>query len=796
MRLRAATLAILAVLAPGAVARAADFMVTTTADSGAGSLRQAIIDSNASTLGPNRIIFGAAILNNATISLATPLDNITTPTLTFEHSVPGRILTIDGPGASTNFVTFTTSSTAANFNHMNSTFTDGILTFDESDTGTIVGTLRGGTLTVAKTGAGTTTLPVASSINLTATSSQLRIDQGTFAANGTVTTGTLSVAAPAILDVAGTVNVTSAAGLTDNGTVRVATGGVLSSPSLLVASGATLDITGTATVNGTLTNRGTVDVDGTLNSGTLIVDPNSILTGLGTVTAAQQVTVSGRVAPSTTTGTFTINGPVNFGPSSTFEANIEPGNMGDALVVAGAVNIQPGAQLALVADPSSIAGTSQKTVLTASNITGEFTATDYAFFQETLLYQRDPDPLVPDFLTVTLSSTGQNFASFAGTPNQQAVAGVLDAAIPTATGDLQTVFDSLETALATEIAPLLDAIGGESLTAFATARQMLGERTARAIHRRSRDPGRGEGWAFYRPEDHDVAAQGDERPLIDRVRPSAWVDGLGLFGQLDGDTGEADVDALLYGATLGADATIAEQFVVGLAAGYARSDVDLDHREADVYGDTVQGALYAGFVDPRGYVSGYGRYAYTFQDSTRRIESSTLSRRAKADWDAQDYGAGVEAGVTLASYRGFAFQPIAGVDWLRLTEESYTESGAGSLNLIVDPETLETTAARFGGRVFGRVDMGDPGVLVPELRAFYQHLSGDRERALEATLVGTPGLTSIGVRGAELPRDNLLLGIGWNVLVGQQLSVSFDYDAVLGSDRVDHQGTVAARVLF
>jgi outer membrane autotransporter protein len=495
------------------------------------------------------------------------------------------------------------------------------------------------------------------------------------------------------------------------------------------------------------------------------------------------VTVLGRVSPSTPAGRLGLSGPVSFAPSSTFEVDIGPGNAGDRLEVAGAVTIQPGATLSLLADPAI--ATTTVPVLTASAISGQFNATDYAFFTEIYDYQ-------PTSLTVTLTSTGQNFSSFAYTPNQRAVAQVLDAAAPTATGDLDTVFTSLDTALATEIAPLLDAIGGESLTAFATARQILGERTARAIQRRTRDPAFGEGRAFYLYEER----QGDERPLIDRVRPGAWFDALGVFGRLDGDTGEADVDTLLYGGTLGADATIAEHVVVGLAAGYARSDVDLDHREADVFGDTVQGALYTGFVDPRGYVSGYGRYAYTFQDSTRRIESSTLSRRARADWDAQDYGAGAEAGVTLVSYRGFALQPVAGVDWLRLTEESYTESGAGSLDLIVDPETLESTTARFGARAFGRLDMGDPGVLVPELRAFYQHLYGDRERVLDATLVGTPGLPAIGVRGAEFPRDTLLLGVGWGVIVTEQLRVSFDYDAVLGSDRAEHQGTIAARVLF
>jgi uncharacterized protein with beta-barrel porin domain len=748
MRLRAAILAILSGAIGAASAQGATFNVSTTSDTGAGSLRQAVIDANDSADASNTITFTASIPANSTITLASPLEDIAKATLIFDATAVTN-LTIDGPGA--NFLTFTTSSTSAQF-HANSRFTDGTLTFAESDTGTITGILRdgGGALTVIKTGAGTTTLPAGSAITLTGSGSEVRIDQGTFDVDG---------------------NLTAA--------------------SLPVASGGTLivDVGGTVAVTGTVTDQGTIFANGTLTAGTLIIDSQGRLLGdAGSVMAP--VTVLGRVAPSTTTGSLSIQGPVSFEPSSTFEVDIGPGNAGDSLAVTNAVTIQPGAQLLIVADPTAFGTSSTVTVLTASGISGQFTSTDYAFLDETLNYQ-------PTSLTVTLTPTGQSFSSFASTPNQAAVATLLDAAAPTATGDLQTVFDSLNTALASEIPTLLDAIGGESLTAFATARQILGERTARALHRRTRDPAWGSGRAFYLSpiEEPDVAADGDEPPR-DLVRAGAWLDGIGLFGELEGDTGEADVDTLLYGGTLGADVWIADRVVLGLAAGYARSDVDLEDREADVFGDTIQGALYAGFIDPRGYVSGYGRYAYTYQSSDRRIETSGILRKAHAHWDAHDYGAGGEAGITVVSFRGFALQPIAGVDWLRLTEEDYTESGAGSLGLIVDPETLDTTTARFGGRVFGQIDMGDVGELAPELRAFYQRAWGDRERALDARLIGAPGLSAIGVRGPELPRESLILGLGWGVRVGGNLTVSFDYDAVLGSDRVEHQGNVAVRALF
>lgn len=778
MRLRAATLAIIAVLGLGAVARAAPFTVTTDEDAGAGSLRQAVSDANDS---PDDDTITFALPANSTIALQSSLEAIESDTLIFATDATTTNLTIDGDG----LILFQNASTSHDVTFAGEvTYTDGSFVFKEASAGTIAGELNGNDVVLTKNGVGTTTLNGTIALD---DASDVNIDEGTFAMNGALSAGKLAVAAPATLRlISGTINVTD---LTDKGTVDV--DGALTTSSLLVESGGTLTVDGTVDVAGTLTNQGTVFANGSLTAGSLIVDSQGTLAGAGGSVIAP-LTVRGRVAPSTSAGSLDIQGPVSFESTSTFEVDIAPGNVGDRLAVTGAVTIQPGAQLVLVADPTAIGTSSTVRVLSGGSISGQFISTDYAFFSENLNYQ-------PTFLDVTLTSTGQSFSPFARTPNQLAVAEYLDAQVPTASGDFQTVLDTLNTALAGEIPPLLDAIGGESLTAFATARQILGERTARALHRRARDLAWGEGRAFYlsQAEAPDVAAGAEADPTPrDPVRAGAWLDGLGLFGELEGNTGEADVDTLLYGGTLGADAWIAERVVIGLAAGYARSDVDLDHREADVFGDTVQGALYAGFIDPRGYVSAYGRYAYTFQDSSRAIESSALLRHAHADWNAQDYGAGGEAGVTLVSLGGFALQPIAGIDWLRLTEESYTESGAGSLGLTVDPETLDSTTARFGGRVFGRFDMDGTGTLVPELRAFYQHLYGDRERVLEARLSGAPGLTSIGVRGPKLPRENWILGVGWGVMVSEHLTVSFDYDAVLGSDRVEHQGNIAARVVF
>lgn len=82
--------------APDARAASATFTVTSTADSGAGSLRQAIVDAE-STADDDTIVFDASFSTPQTITLSTALPTITKP-LTIIG--PGQdLLTIDGGGA-------------------------------------------------------------------------------------------------------------------------------------------------------------------------------------------------------------------------------------------------------------------------------------------------------------------------------------------------------------------------------------------------------------------------------------------------------------------------------------------------------------------------------------------------------------------------------------------------------------------------------------------------------------------------------------------------------------------------
>ena len=726
-------------------APAAVFTVTSGADMGPGSLRQAIADAATSTDADNTIRF--LLPAGSTINLGTPLPPFSgaspTSTLTFDGSLsPG--LTLDtGGNSSPAFLDLQASLTLLDVDITGGgrlMIPTGLLSLTENATGIFGTDVSEVFLSVIKLGPGTTVIAAGQQIG--------------------VSTGSVQIL------------------------------------------------------------QGALQVDGTLSgSAGVRVAPSASLTGTGLVVGPTRV--EGVLAPTGSTGSMTLVNGLTFASGSTFAPDVLDSNMGDSITT-DTLTIEPGAVLAPQVQPSSLTGMTMRQIVQATtSITGSFSVRDYAFLTEEI----DQDATS---ITVMLTPNGESLGTLAGSDNQRRVAATLMGLEGTATGDLDAVLDAIDRSTTAEVGPLLDGISGEALTAFATGRQILGERTARALHRRVRDRTWGESQAVYASRidaaefgapiagfaDPGLAPLGrfgatarradGNRPAGSVAAPKrhgpdrggVWLDAFGLFGTLEGERGEAEVETTLFGGMLGFDAWLSDALVLGVAAGYARGDIDPQGRRVDLDADTIHGALYGGWSDPRGFVSAYGRYAYTFQESTRVIRSSVIERTATAEWEAQDFGAGAEAGITLYSGEYLAIQPLAGIDWLRLTEDRYRESGAGALGLDVDPEDLDSVTSRLGARVLGHFVLDPRVAFAPEVRVFWQREFGDRERILRARLIDTGPLGSLPVRGPELPRDALIAGVGWSASLGDRLQVLFDYDALLDSDRVEHQGNLAVRLRF
>jgi outer membrane autotransporter protein len=544
--------------------------------------------------------------------------------------------------------------------------------------------------------------------------------------------------------------------------------------------------------------------------------------------------VNGTIAPGTSIGTLTA-GDVTFNTGSMLEAEVNDKDEGDLLLINGDVTIESGAQVVPLPEPGNYAVPGVTVpILRVEGGTpmGRFDSvmSDLPFIDTDLVQFGDMggDPgCLSTEVCLQIERNGNTFEQFAQTPNQTEVAVVLDDAEDDATGDLSVVYQNLITLTEDEVPPALDAIGGEQLTEFPTTRLAIAARFHRSIHERVR------GFAWRKSEAlFSVDATAGSRGLTaslqlpalpaPRVSPSAlrsafafgglgagvslapdtwetgpgaWFDAYGIFGALDGGANASDVDYTIAGTSLGVDGRLADHWVVGGAAGYARTiDLDFERRGGSGDANTFQGALYAGRSTPRTYLSASGRFAWSDMNTSRTIVFADIDRRAAADFNGWDAGASIEGGVNLVEWWGVSVQPLASFDYVHVETEGYTEKGAGSLDLKVKSESLDSMVSGVGLRLHGTIAIDRITWITPEVRVRWAHEFGDRDRQIKGALPAAATGGAWLVRGASSPADGLVVGASWTVTSYGNLHIFADYDAVLNQDLVEHSLAVGIRL--
>jgi len=674
--------------------------------------------------------------------------------------------------------------------------------FDQSTSGSYAGAISG-SAAVTKTGTGTLTLSGANS----------------YTGVTTVTGGTLSGTPASLPNLASSMIMNDATLILQGGGTGAYLGVISGTGSLTKSGGGTLTLSNAHTFSGpTSVAGGRLDVNGSLGAGAVDVSSGAVLGGTGSI--GGPVTLNGTVAPgsaltSTTFGTLSV-GSISFASSSVFEVDVNAAGMADKLAVAGNADLG-GASLKVNPGAGSYAAMVSKTILTAASISN-----DFAPINSNLAF------LDIDFVTgtntvdLTIVSNGMTLADYAQTPNQSTISAALEAA-QTAPGhdpDLDTVFESFNVLTVDQVPGVIDSLTGESLTQFATTRLATAERFGRSLDARIRDyqrqsnralwtvglgsnqqgplaiaPSREASPALLGVALLGVGAMGAPDLASDSESDSwirSWIDGSAIYGNVDGDGNASDFDYDIWGGSFGTDLRLAEHWILGVAGGYAATNLDFSASPGDNEVDTYQAALYAGYVDPRFYVGVSGRYAYNDIDAKREISFGAIDRKAHADLNGDDYGARFESGLNLLELGGAVLQPTVSVSYNHLTQDGFSESGAMSLDLAVEDFDVDSLVTGVGLRVHGRWKLGTQLWMVPELRGRWLHEFLDTDRLIEAQLVSAPsGAAAFEIQGVELPRDAGSVGVAWSVITGAAWSVVGSYDAVLNGDLVQHVGSIA-----
>jgi uncharacterized protein with beta-barrel porin domain len=495
------------------------------------------------------------------------------------------------------------------------------------------------------------------------------------------------------------------------------------------------------------------------------------LAGTGTFQSVM-VDSGGTLEPGTpgVPGTFmTIKGNLAFQSGSIYVINISPAAASRANV-SGAVTLN-GAAAQGILTPGSYSGSTVYDILDPTSINGRFSGfTDnLPGFSGTLTYNDNTDVLLN--LTAVLGSGGGL------NTNEQNVASSINNFFNSG-GTLPAGFFPLFGLSGPALATALTQLDGEVATdaergAFNQMDQFLELMLDPFVDGRS-----GAGWPSgggsaamgFAPEQQaafppeialayaGMLTKAPPPPPSFDQRWSTWAAGYGGSGTADGNAavGSNNVTASDYGYAGGVDYHFSPNSVAGFALAGGGTNWNVAQGLGSGRSDTFQVGGYGATRWGAFYVAADAAFA-NHSMSTSRI--AFASDQLTASFNAQSYGARLEAGYRYAWMPSVGVTPYAAVQVQNFSTPSYSETDAsgGGFGLSYAAQNSTDTRSELGARFDTPLSVGSmPLVFQGRLAWAHDWVSNP---ALTAAFEALPGSSFI-VNGAPMPQNSALVSAG------------------------------------
>jgi hypothetical protein len=251
---------------------------------------------------------------------------------------------------------------------------------------------------------------------------------------------------------------------------------------------------------------------------------------------------------------------------------------------------------------------------------------------------------------------------------------------------------------------------------------------------------------------------------------------------------------LMSGLVLGVDTKVYNG-VIGLAGNYIASSIDQqDFRDGDTGKMNTWGVgLYGTQQFGKVYVDGNLGYAQHSLDSNR---STAVGRTANAKFDFKQISAKLGGGyrINLDGKGASVLTPILSVEYGNLNQSSYTETGAGALNLNVDSQTLDRIRGSLGLR-FNTVLKGGDASFYPELMAAVNTQSmGHTDVA--ASFAGDTSGNTFKTQGVNTPNTTYTLAANLRIVPYKTIELQIGYRYEGGANLSSHMGEIRGAWAF
>ena len=231
--------------------------------------------------------------------------------------------------------------------------------------------------------------------------------------------------------------------------------------------------------------------------------------------------------------------------------------------------------------------------------------------------------------------------------------------------------------------------------------------------------------------------------------------------------------------TVGADIRVTNDLAIGGL--FSMQSMNADFTDGSSL-DLQTGLLgaYAAWSHDSWYANGLIGAGYSSYDNQRMTLGGQM---ASSDPSGSKILANVSGGYDF-NLQGWKLSPIAGLQYTRLGIDGYTETGAGSYDLSVGDQTINSLRSKIGARLEHEVSW--EGIdFTPNLRASWYHELLNGTQSIDESLEGAPELGSFGVQTTKPDRDFAMLGIGVSAHpsdANRNVTLSLDYNAQAGRD--------------
>lgn len=526
----------------------------------------------------------------------------------------------------------------------------------------------------------------------------------------------------------------------------------------------------------------------TLNAGILRMNAAGVMPAAGTLTVGVGATFDmngfGQRAAATVnngtlkTGAATLTIAGNYSGGGTL--SVTPLPTGPNLSVSGAATLT-GQTLALAGRPAT-----GNYVIVASG--GGLGGTTFGALTGLPSGYRDVLTYTAD--AVLLALYAPSYVQAGQNSNQRAVASALDQENASASNDMAAVLAELNGFTPAQLNAALDQISPVGCAAMSGLAFADADLHSAAVRRRvaalqAGVSGSGDMVAYDHvsgssryPGPLVADAGGGPVPIPDpraAAMESPWglfFSGLDTMGRMSGVEGSAGFQPgynfTTFGGMTGVDYRFSEDFAAGFTGGYMTGASSLESGRGAVSNGSLRFGLYAtswGDVWRGDFYLGGAADSFS---TTRRVVFGAENRSATASPGATELNLGASISRDLSA-GAWTLTPSAGFSYDRLMIESFSEGGAGALDLDVNSQTADSFRSDFGTKVGYRFDFGGGSGLTPFASAAWEHEFVNQSRSISAEFA--TGTAALSVATADVARDGLLASAG--------LSLDFDASTTL-----------------